>query len=270
VVYCANTRFGKADAYHNARVKRLCKVSAKIAFMATAAAQVSFCEATRSVKDARAKHDIGASDDRPSSHVDTTLVGMSLIAKKTFTTTAIIPPDIVVVAGTPSTASNSKATQFRNGMRTTSKYRGVCWDRNVKKWKSAFTVGGKRRHLGYFDKEEDAARAYDNACIASGRKSRSNAARLSRAKKKTSVATIRKKQDVSFQKWRALVRVVKEHVETNSSSGSSSGTPPCHLESSQVSDTARALIGLSSHSPVIPTPQAFNATVLRHTAAVAV
>ena len=42
------------------------------------------------------------------------------------------------------------------------KYRGVHWERDHKKWRAVFRVRGKRAHIGYFDNEEDAARAYDN------------------------------------------------------------------------------------------------------------
>jgi len=44
---------------------------------------------------------------------------------------------------------------------TTSKFRGVHWDKRKRKWRASITVNGKSRHLGYFDVEEDAAGAYD-------------------------------------------------------------------------------------------------------------
>lgn len=44
----------------------------------------------------------------------------------------------------------------------TSKYRGVSWSRWHKKWASQVTtVAGKRACLGFFDIEEEAARAFD-------------------------------------------------------------------------------------------------------------
>lgn len=43
---------------------------------------------------------------------------------------------------------------------TSSKYKGVTWDRN--KWKARIAYRGILYDLGRFDKEEDAAKAYDN------------------------------------------------------------------------------------------------------------
>lgn len=43
-----------------------------------------------------------------------------------------------------------------------SKYKGVGWNLKSKKWCARITFDGKRKFLGYFNSEEDAARAYDN------------------------------------------------------------------------------------------------------------
>ena len=45
----------------------------------------------------------------------------------------------------------------------TSKYIGVGWHKRVGKWCSKIWIKGKRKHLGYFDNEEDARDAYQNA-----------------------------------------------------------------------------------------------------------
>ena len=44
-----------------------------------------------------------------------------------------------------------------------SKYRGVCWNRTRQKWQANIKVYYRQKHLGHFDDEEDAARAYDRA-----------------------------------------------------------------------------------------------------------
>jgi hypothetical protein len=44
-----------------------------------------------------------------------------------------------------------------------SKYRGVCKDRKRGKWRAYIHCDLKPRHLGYFESEEEAAKAYDEA-----------------------------------------------------------------------------------------------------------
>ena len=43
----------------------------------------------------------------------------------------------------------------------TSGYRGVCWDKRGKKWRVRIKDSGADRHVGQFELEIDAARAYD-------------------------------------------------------------------------------------------------------------
>jgi len=58
---------------------------------------------------------------------------------------------------------------------TTSRFRGVSWDRQVRRWRSCIKVGGQPLLLGYYDDEEAAAFAYDaKALDAFGRAARPN------------------------------------------------------------------------------------------------
>lgn len=52
---------------------------------------------------------------------------------------------------------------LRNVRRKTSKYKGVCWKKRLKKWAAAISCNNKTYHLGYFKHEMDAALAYDEA-----------------------------------------------------------------------------------------------------------
>jgi plasmid maintenance system killer protein len=45
---------------------------------------------------------------------------------------------------------------------TTSRYKGVCWKKDAKKWVARIIVNDKREHLGYFMIEEEAAQAYEH------------------------------------------------------------------------------------------------------------
>ena len=58
-------------------------------------------------------------------------------------------------------AQNCRNT--RRTARSSSKYKGVCWNKRNRKWAAAIRFENKTYHLGYFDNELDAAHAYDKA-----------------------------------------------------------------------------------------------------------
>jgi len=45
----------------------------------------------------------------------------------------------------------------------TSKYTGVYWNKSNNKWVSGIIINGKKKHLGYFDSEEEASKYYQDA-----------------------------------------------------------------------------------------------------------
>lgn len=58
--------------------------------------------------------------------------------------------------------ANCKKTQKK---KTSSKYKGVCWDKIRKKWKASIKFNYLGINLGYFLNEQDAAKAYNEAAI---------------------------------------------------------------------------------------------------------
>jgi hypothetical protein len=61
---------------------------------------------------------------------------------------------------TPSQNEQNKKIQ-----KHTSRYKGVFFDKYHKKWKAQIEINGKHIFIGYFNIEEDAALAYNNAAI---------------------------------------------------------------------------------------------------------
>jgi hypothetical protein len=59
------------------------------------------------------------------------------------------------------TRSQNQCNQYRFDGK--SKYKGVAWFKRTRKWTAAVCLRGKRYRLGYFEREIDAAMAYDKA-----------------------------------------------------------------------------------------------------------
>ncbi len=60
-----------------------------------------------------------------------------------------------------------KYTQSANstlGVHGKSKYKGVTWNKMCNKWMVRIMIKGKRKLLGYYDDEIEAAKSYDNYC----------------------------------------------------------------------------------------------------------
>lgn len=58
-----------------------------------------------------------------------------------------------------------KKQKTANGEIPTSIYKGVSWNKFAKKWSAYIKEDEGKKHLGYFFREEDAARAYNDAAI---------------------------------------------------------------------------------------------------------
>jgi len=61
------------------------------------------------------------------------------------------------------TKKNNTRYKVKTTSECTSKYKGVCWQINRKKWFSQIKVNSKTINLGYFINEKDAAKCYDSA-----------------------------------------------------------------------------------------------------------
>jgi hypothetical protein len=61
----------------------------------------------------------------------------------------------------PATAADNARNARHPRINTTSKYRGIWYNKRKKRWRAGISLKGKTIHLGYFRKEIDAAKAYD-------------------------------------------------------------------------------------------------------------
>ena len=61
----------------------------------------------------------------------------------------------------------TRSQNMRNQKSTcgTSRYKGVYWRKDVNKWRAQITLDRKRVSLGFYEKEDDAALAYNAAAV---------------------------------------------------------------------------------------------------------
>lgn len=58
-------------------------------------------------------------------------------------------------------SKKTNAQNMKPNANTTSKYKGVCWDKFRNKWRASIKVNNRQCHIGRFNLEEEAAKAYD-------------------------------------------------------------------------------------------------------------
>ena len=58
-------------------------------------------------------------------------------------------------------ATKSQQCQNNHVGRGRSIFKGVSWAKRQRKWMATISINGKNKHIGYFDNESDAARAYN-------------------------------------------------------------------------------------------------------------
>lgn len=59
--------------------------------------------------------------------------------------------------------ASPRQNQQNQKRKTSSKYPGVYWSKQAKKWHAMIKLNGKKKHLGYFVEEREAAKAYEAA-----------------------------------------------------------------------------------------------------------
>ena len=63
----------------------------------------------------------------------------------------------------PATPADNARNALYPKINTTSKYRGVSYNKKKKRWRAQLSINNKKKQIGYFRDEIEAAKAYDKA-----------------------------------------------------------------------------------------------------------
>ena len=70
-----------------------------------------------------------------------------------------------VILNFPETQAGRQCARPKEEAVKPSKYRGVSWNKQSKRWQVRIHANGKQKHLGYFEDETEAAEAYNRAAV---------------------------------------------------------------------------------------------------------